>query len=105
MKPHSLEIVWTPERLEVLKEMRERNITYAQIARDMGCTRNSVVSAWHRRINPHVTFSRLSKAKKRQRIDEINSMIEEEKLRQIPTLAWVPNLRENARYKMLEVTA
>jgi len=103
MTPESREIIWTPERLETLKKLREAGETYASIAATLGCSKNAVVSAWHRKWNMHVTWSRLNKADKEARLAEINALIVEEKLRQIPTLSWVPGLRDNQKYRMVRV--
>lgn len=90
MKPYNLKIVWTPARLEVLKELRDSGMFFKEIGEIMGCTRLSASNAWHRYILP--TLPKVSTV-----VEGIPVVAVENRK---PTLAYVPHLWPNPRYKM-----
>lgn len=98
-------IEWTPERLQILKNLRERGMSYSKIAVIMGCSTNAAVSAWHRKVQTEYrTFSRLLKAEREQKIAEMNTWMAERAKANVPTLAFISGLGTNPRYRMKEVS-
>ena len=85
---------WTEDKLAKLKKLRENDKkSFGKIGKELGATKNQVLAAWNRKI-----------IKKKFRSD----LPEEEWCKPIvpskPTLAWVPRVGSNGKYKTHEAS-
>lgn len=82
---------WTEKRLANLNELRNRGLSFEKISLIIGCTKNQALGAWNRKI-----------AKKKFPSDFPN------KPKPVgsgkPTLAWVPGVGSNGKYKTHEAS-
>lgn len=83
MKPSKIKTPWTREELEKLITLRQEGVRFSKIATIIGRSRGSVKSAWHRYVLPKETV-----------------VYEKPVVNCAPTLAYVPHLWPNPRYKM-----
>lgn len=93
MTPCSMVIVWTPSRLKTLKKLRESGKSFGQIGKIMGCTSSSAVSAYHRKVAHTIFVSNLSPSRREEEREKREKTA-------IPTLAYVPHIPPNPKFRM-----
>lgn len=91
MIPYSMKIVWTPEKLKVLKMLRDTGESFTDIARVLGVTSQAAKSAWHRKIIPTMNAKRL----------ESNLILNADEKPNLPSLPMIQGLGESSKYRMV----
>lgn len=82
---------WTEERLARLNELRNFGLSFEKISRIMGCTKNQALGAWTRNIMKKKFPSDFPNKPKPVGSGK-------------PTLAWVPGVGSNGKYKTHEAS-